>query len=215
MLTIIISYSILQKELNSSMRKSLGWNITPVFPDLVFDGALELDEDIINDIVEEVERLPQIETNFGFITSENSTLDKSKRLIQIVGNVFHQKVFDYFKLNQVQIDVTCANSKFISVNPGHVFPVNAERLRWYSACVFLDMETHKGSSLYLEHFGDKRWATPPMVHKPNKVWPPKQNKVVFWPSHIPWGLTPNLSNKRTLVFSCTYHIELKPEFQKG
>jgi hypothetical protein len=202
---------------NSSMRKSLGWNITPVFPDLVFDGQLELDSDMIYDIVDEVDKLPIVETNFGFITGENSTLDKTKKLIQVVGNVFHQKVFDYYKLNSAQIDVTCANSKFISVNPKHNFPLSAERLRWYSALVFLDIDesAKKGSSIYFEHFGDKRWSTPPMVSQSNIVKHGKPGKVLFWPSHIPWGLTPNLSNRRTLVFSCTYHIELKPEFQKG
>ena len=50
------------------MRKSLGWNITPVFPDLVFDGKLELDDNMVSDIVTEVDQtLPRIETNFGFM----------------------------------------------------------------------------------------------------------------------------------------------------
>lgn len=200
------------------MRKSLGWNITPVFPDLVFDGKLELDDNMVSDIVTEVDQtLPRIETNFGFITSENTTGNKTKRLIQMVGNVFHQKVVDYYKLNTAQIDVTCANSKFISVNPKHNYPLSAERLRWYSALVFLDVSdsVKKGSSIYLEHFGDKRWATPPIVTAPNVVKPASKSRVVYWPSHIPWGLTPNLPDSRTLVFSCTYHIDLKPEFQKG
>jgi len=200
------------------MRKSLGWNITPMFPDLVFDGQLELDSNMISDIITEVDtKLPRIETNFGFITGENNTVDKTRKLVQILGNVFHQQVFDYYKLNQAQIDITCANSKFISINPKHNFPLNAERLRWYSALVFLDVDesADKSSSVYFEHFGDKRWATPPIVTPSNVVKRGKPAKVMFWPSHIPWGMTPNLSDKRTLVFSCTYHIDLKPEFQKG
>lgn len=73
------------------MRKSLGWNITPVFPDLVFDGQLELDSDMIYDIVDEVDKLPIVETNFGFITGENSTLDKTKKLIWLLVMFFIKK----------------------------------------------------------------------------------------------------------------------------
>jgi hypothetical protein len=68
--------------------------------------------------------------------------------------------------------------------------------------------TNKGSHLSFQNYGNKLYAGQNTQENTTYV-KPKQFKVVFWPSHIPWSLTPNMSMVETTMLVCTFRADAR------
>lgn len=190
------------------------FNVTTAFPDYVFDGDIIVSDEIITSVMEDVSAIlstgSAVSTPYGSITNKQIPLSGSlKKLQLLVGDYFTKQsnsVMPVYKRN-VQI----LNPYLVLVKPGHCFPVNIEKSRWYNACVWLQT-TNKGSHLLLENYNSKLHATPNLLQDDNMVIPPSKFKAAFWPSHIPWGLTYNTSPVDTICFICTFNAPMKKQY---
>ena len=104
-------------------------------------------------------------------------------------------------------DINLLNPYLVSTLPTHQYPINVEPQRWYNAGVFLQT-TNKGSHLSFNEFNTKLYAGQNTQDNATYV-KPKQYRTVFWPSHIPWGLTPNMSMVETTMLVCSFRADAK------
>ena len=182
----------------------------PVFPDWVFEGHLELDNTILNGIIRELsdtKKSAGAETNFGWVTAKNLNLGPGVHALnKLVMNMFWDNVVPHYRLGEENRNVELTEAWSMSLKPGHSVPVNVERHRWYQAVVFLQ-SPENGANLFLDQFGAKLYATPVGVQPYTHYIESKQNKVVFFPSHIPWGFTPNLGTINTTVLCSSFIIK--------
>ena len=184
-----------------------------LFPNYVFEGKLEITNENFQLIKKDLNDISNsgfvIDTNFGWITNKKKGLpyNSFKSMGLLMGNIFGDAIRKNFNLNEYNIDVI--EPYLISIKPEHEFPINTERSRWYNGCVWLQT-SNKGSNLILEDFSSRRYIGPPTIQH-TKVIPSAKNKVVFWPSDIPWGMTPNVSYTDSICLIVTF---LAPNINK-
>lgn len=182
--------------------------ITTLFPNYVFEGKLEISKtvksNIMNDTKKDLQSGKTRRTNYGLITEKEIPLEKSlQNLSLLMGNTFVNCAKKQF-LNKDK-EVHILNPYLISIDPDHNYPLNMESCRWYNGCVWLQT-TNKGNHLYFEDFSVKTYADRHKTQNHKFSISPEEYKYVFWPSHIPWGLTPNQSMIDTIVMCLTFLV---------
>lgn len=179
----------------------------PVFPNWVFEGKLELTRNIATSIINEVaEKSTPQPTHFGSLSALPQQTDGMFKLSKMLGRLFIDNVVSHYHITDVAERIESSDPQVIRISPTRNVPVSVRPQRWYSSMIFLSTEK-KGSHLYFELLDSKLYATPKKILQSNHIISPENFKVVFWPSHIPWGFTPNMSSSDTFVFSNHFIIK--------
>lgn len=185
------------------MRTSTSLDSYPVFPNWVFTGKLQLTPDVLSNI------LKDLPTDLSNDNVQKSVKDKvnadTLNLTKLMGAIFYDNVQNHFRLSHKNQNIESVDSHFISVKPTYQMPLSINRNRWYMGAAFLDVDK-SSSNIYLEMLDSKVYATPIGVQEYTHVIKPEPLKVVYWPAHLPWGLTVNNSNKNTVMFITTFLI---------
>ena len=182
-----------------------------LFPDLLFEGQLEVPQELNNDIQQSLIKNKQsgitTETVYGWFTNKQFPCEGVvPQIANLMASNFVTNIVQNFDL-KVERDINLLNPYLISTLPNHDFPTNVEPQRWYNGGVYLQT-TNKGSHLMLNNFTSKLYAG--QNTQDNYVYiKPKQFKVIYWPSHIPWGLTPNMSMVETTMLICSFRADAK------
>ena len=171
-----------------------------LFPNYYFEGQMEIPEDIGHQIRDSIQKSKDsgitTETVYGWFTNKQFPLEGVlPQIANLLGTYFVDNVLSTLDLK----------SYLISTFPTHQYPINVEPQRWYNAGVFLQT-TNKGSHLSFNEFNTKLYAGQNTQDNATYV-KPKQYRVVFWPSHIPWGLTPNMSMVETTMLVCSFRAD--------
>ena len=182
-----------------------------LFPDLLFEGQLEVPQELNNDIQQSLIKNKQsgitTETVYGWFTNKQFPCEGVvPQIANLMASNFVSNIVQNFDL-KVERDINLLNPYLISTLPNHDFPTNVEPQRWYNGGVYLQT-TNKGSHLMLNNFTSKLYAG--QNTQDNYVYiKPKQFKVIYWPSHIPWGLTPNMSMVETTMLISSFRADAK------
>ena len=193
----------------------MAFKVSTVFPDYVFEGKVELTPEIDSQLIkgsnEALDSGIALETNYGAVTNKEYPLPPSlKKLQMLVGDYFYKELNSVLPLSKRNLNIL--NPYIISLKPGHIYPVNLDKERWYNCAVWL--QHSKGGDIYLENFSTKLFATPNLLQPDNHVVKAKKHKCVFWPSHIPWGLTVNTGRADHVLFMCSFMAPMKPEYRE-
>ena len=188
------------------MRTGKSLLATPIFPDWMLSGKIELSDQQVNDILTEVSGLTPIKTDYGFCTPNGTIGPVSLGFTKIFGGTFYDEVVSHFRLEKEYRNIECVDAQFHSIKPGQCIPPSVTRHRWYRSVAFLQAPV-AGSSVVLEQFGGKLYSSPPGVQDYNQIIKGEPNKISFWPAHIPWGFTTNKSSKDTIVFTSSFIIK--------
>jgi hypothetical protein len=183
----------------------------PIFPDWVFEGQLPIDNNIANSVLSDVQAVRGssnfIETSFGWCTDRNVRLGENiLKLNKLIGSIFYETAAAHFRLTQHNKDIQVCESWLYGIKPTHSIPQIVIPHRWYQAILFLNSSANS-SKLYLELNNSKVYATPPGVQNFHHTIEPAQHKIVFIPSYIPWGFSPNNSDTDSLVFCNSFIIK--------
>lgn len=183
----------------------------PVFPDWVFEGQLEIDNNIIDAIINDVKSIQKSpafnETNFGWMTNKGvmpgQNILKVNRLIH---NLFVDNVKAQYRLGPENSQIEIVETWALGIKNSHAVPLNLERHRWYQSVLYLQA-SEDSSSLYFDQFGAKLYSTPVGVQPYTHGVRPAQNKLIFFPAHLPWGFAPNSSQTNTIVLCTSFIIK--------
>lgn len=184
---------------------------TILFPDYVFETQIEVPQELNRQIQHSLKLNKEsgitTETVYGWFTNKQFPCEG------VIGNIanllatnFVSSVVQNFDL-QVARDINLLNPWIISTNPNHSFPTTLEHQRWYNAGIYLQT-TNKGSHLKLDNYTSKIYASQ-NTQETSHFIKPKQFKVIYWPSHIPWSLTPNMSMVETTMLICSFRADAK------
>ena len=194
------------------MKISSSMSSYPVFPDWVFEGELPIDDNIVNSVLSEIQLHKETNNvqnaNFGWISNKHVLLGNNTiKLNSLIGNMFVNNVTPHFRLskeltNRVQI----CESWFLGIKPTYNFPHDIHRHRWYHSVLFLKANK-QSSNLFFDQHGTKLYSSPPGVQPYEHVIKSNQNKIVFFPAHLPWGFTPNHSSSDTIIFCNSFIIK--------
>jgi hypothetical protein len=177
-----------------------------VFPDWVFNGKLEINEEQRKSLINYASTLDKIETHSGWTTKFAHMKGQLLTASNLVGNMFFQNVVSHFALPEKLKDITVTDSQFTFVRPGANVPAHIVRMRWYTGVLFLDGAAG-GSNLYLDPMNTKMYATPsPLIQEFTHFIDYQPMKLVFFPAHIPWGFTPNNSQMGSMFYTFSFHI---------
>lgn len=178
----------------------------PVFPDWVFEGHLDVTKEQRATIINHVIKMKKVDTNFGWATQIGQLKGEAFKTSKLVGSKFSDSVVKHFDLPEKLKNIDVTENQFIMIKPGCIVPPSIERYRWYTAVVFFDGDA-AGSKLYFDTFGTKLYSTPSYkIQQFNHFIDFEPMKIVFFPAHIPWGFTPNNSNKNCLYFTCSFYV---------
>lgn len=190
-------------QVNTYMRMNSSLDSYPVFPNWVFTGQLQLPSDTLNRILT---NLPATLSNESVVETDKDKSDNDTlNLTKLMGALFYDNVQNHYRLTQENQNIESVNSHFLCIKPTYQMPLKITRNRWYMGAVFLDVDK-ASSNIYLEMMDSKVYATPIGVQEYTHLIKPEPLKVVFWPAHIPWGLTTNNSNKNSVLFVTTFLI---------
>lgn len=183
----------------------------PVFPDWVFEGQLEIDSQIVNTVINDIKAAQKAggvaETTFGWITNKNLILGPNIfKINKLVSTMFFDNLVSQYQLGAENRNIEMCDTWGLGIKPTYSLPVNLERHRWYQSVLFLQAEDNS-SSLFFDQLGAKLYSTPVGVQPYTHYIKPKQNKLVFFPSHLPWGFTPNMSLSNTIVLCSSFIIK--------
>lgn len=178
----------------------------PVFPEWVFEGTVQLTSEMTRAIVSDVahckERGNYVDTSFGWTTNKHAKQSQiGKNMIkasQFVGGLFFDNAVTHFRIKNKQRKLEIPDMWMYGIKPNGMIPQSVEKIRWYQSVLFLQT-VDNGSSLYLDLHSAKFHNTPHSVQPVTHYVKPEQNKIVFFPAHIPWGFTPNNSMIETVV----------------
>mgnify|MGYP001328057457 FL=1 len=191
------------------------FRVSTLFPDYIFEGKIEIPPEIDSAIIgganKSLNSAIAMETNYGVITNKEYPLDSQlKKLQMLIGDYFYKEVNKVLPLHERNLSVL--NPYLISLKPEHIFPVNLDKERWYNCAIWL--QHTKGGNLYFENFGTKLFSSPNLLQGDNHVVKARKHKLVFWPSHIPWGLTVNQGRADHILFLSSFIAPMKPEYRK-
>lgn len=183
----------------------------PLFPDWVFEGELQITQTVANAVLADVQSVRGtsqfIETSFGWCTDRNVRLSENiLKLNKLIGSLFYETATTHFRLTNQQKDIQVCESWLYGIKPKHSVPQLVIPHRWYQAILFLNSPSN-GSKLYLELNNSKVYATPPGVQNFHHTIEPGKHKIVFIPSYIPWGFSPNHSEIDSLLFCNSFIIK--------
>jgi hypothetical protein len=185
-----------------------------LFPDWVFEGTLSLDTEQKAVIMNHATKMEKADTHFGWITKRGQLKGEALKLSNIIGNMFFDNVVNHFQTPAFLRNIDITENQFVMIKPNCAVPISIERYRWYTAVVFMDGDPD-GSQLYFDQISTKLYATPsPKIQEFTHYVEYAPLKVVFFPSHIPWGFTPNKSNKNCLYFTCSFYVN-PPKQKRG
>ena len=179
-----------------------------LFPNYYFEGQMEIPAGMGDKIRDGIQKTKEsgitTEMVYGWHTNKEYPLEGVlPQVANLMGTYFVDTISKTLDISNRKIDLL--NPYIISTNPTHQFPVNIQSQRWYNAGIFLQT-TNKGSHLSFHEFNTKLYAGQNVQEYATYV-KPKQYKVVFWPSHIPWGLTPNMSMVETTMLICSFRAD--------
>ena len=188
--------------LNSSMAKQY-----TVFPNYVFEDRMEFSKEIVNKLLSDVDTLVDggrvDETNYGWNTPKGTTLGTNLgRLTTLLGNKFLDITNKSWGKN---LNIEMTDPKVHMVKPLHTISPIQTKYSWYTAVLFLQT-TNVGPHLKLDNFNGGM-INIPGVQSPDHLIKPVNNKVVFYPSHIPAGFTANLSRINCVGFTMNFMIK--------
>lgn len=159
---------------------------------------------MISSVLSEIKTAP--EADYGFATPPGKMTQGIYNLTRLVGTMFYDTVVPHFRLTGEQRKIESVDAQIIYVNPGKCVPQSVNRHRWYRSAVFLQSDK-KCSNIYLDMMDSKLHCTPPGVQETVHTIQSEYMKMVFWPAHIPWGLTYNKSKAQTVMFTSTFIIK--------
>ena len=186
------------------MRVSSSLNTYPVFPDWVFTGQLSVQQQDIDSILAQPVELAQ--TPYGSHTLPGKMTQGIYNLTRLVGSVFYDTAIPHFQLDADWRNIESVDAQILTVKPGKCVPHSVCRHRWYRAAVFLQCAKHS-SDIYLEMMDSKLHCNPPGAQDAVHLIKPDNLRMVFWPAHIPWGVTYNQSSSDTVIFTNTFIIK--------
>lgn len=178
----------------------------PVFPEWVFEGKVQLTSEMTKSIMADVahcrERGNYADTTFGWVTNKHAKqahIGKNMvRASQFVGGLFFDNAVTHFRLRNKHRKMEIPDIWMCGIKPNQMIPQSVEKVKWYQSVLFLQT-VENGSSLYLDLHSSKLHNTPSNVQEETHFIKPEENKIVFFPAHIPWGFTPNNSMIETVV----------------
>lgn len=178
-----------------------------VFPDFVFEDKMEFSKEIVDKILSDVDTLIANErvdeTNYGWNTPKGTNLGTQLgRLTQLMGNKFFDIAAKQWGQN---INIELTDPKVHMIKPLHNIMPSLTKYSWYTGVLFLQT-TNMGPHLKLENF-NSTIANIPNVHTPEHLIKPRNNKVVFYPSHIPASFTANLSRINCIGFTINFMVK--------
>jgi len=193
------------------VNSSMAFKKSVIFPDYVFEGQLEVPTELNKEIQDSLKLNKDsgitTETVYGWFTNKQFPCEGViPQIANLVATNFVTNVVQNFNL-QVEREINLLNPYIITTYPHHSFPTNVETQRWYNAGVYLQT-TNKGSHLALQNFNSKIYAGQ-NTQENQQFLKPKQFKVIYWPSHIPWSLTPNMSMVETTMLICSFRADAK------
>jgi len=194
------------------MKLNTSLNSYPIFPDWVFEGQLPIDDNIINSVLSEIQLNKEKDhihySHFGWISNKHVLLGNNHaNLNSLIGNMFINNVAPHFRLNKdLTSRIKIYESWFLGIKPTYNFPHDIHRHRWYHAVVFLKANK-KSSNLFFDQHNTKLYSSPPGVQPYEHIIESDQNKIIFFPGHLPWGFTPNNSSNDTIVFCNSFIIQ--------
>ena len=178
----------------------------PVFPDWVFEGKLELSADQRTEVLQHATNLKKQDTTFGWATQLGPIQNEMFTLSNLTGQMFFNNVVPHFRLGKIFQGIDSCENQFIMIKPGQCVPPVVNRLRWYNAVAFIQGD--EGSpALQLHNFTAKHWQNPAdEIQEYSHIIEFEQNKVIFFPSHLPWGFTTNSTKSNSLFYVCNYFM---------
>ena len=181
-----------------------------IFPNYYFEGQMTIPDGMGEKIRDSIQKSKNsgitTETVYGWFTNKQFPLEGVlPQIANLLGTYFVDNVLKTMELKSR--DINLLNPYLVSTVPTHQYPINVEPQRWYNAGVFLQT-TNKGSHLSFNEFNTKLYAGQNTQDNATYV-KPKQYRTVFWPSHIPWGLTPNMSMVETTMLVCSFRADAK------
>ena len=178
-----------------------------VFPNYVFEDKMEFSKEIVDKLLSDVDTLVSNErvdeTNYGWNTPKGTTLGTNiARLTTLLGNKFLDISNKAWNVN---LNIEMTDPKVHMIKPLHAVMPTQTKYSWYSAVLFLQT-TNVGPHLKLDNF-NASVANIPGVHTPEYLIKPKNNKIVFYPSHIPASFTANLSRINCVGFTMNFKVK--------
>ena len=131
----------------------------PVFPNWVFEGKLELDNEMKAMILQQVASMQKVKLHFGYITQIQQVTDSVYTLSQLSSKMFFDNVVSHFRLPPGLQNLESCENQLVCVDQGHNIPASVNRMRWYQCVVFVEGD-NESSNLYLDTFDSKLYATP-------------------------------------------------------
>ena len=181
-------------------------NSYPVFPNWIFNGSLPLDNSQIGELISDITKIENIKTVYGFHTKPNTVTPNMYNLTRLLGQSFYDTAISHFRLPKNMRNIESVDPSVLCISPGQNVPVTVNRHRWYQAAVFLSPNS-QGSDIYLETFDGKLFSSPPEVQEYTHIIESQQCKMVFWPAHIPWGITTNKGQQNSVIYTTTFIIK--------
>ncbi len=188
------------------------FNSYPIFPDWVFEGKLELDDNKVNAVIADIQINKNSnnyhETDFGWTTNKSVLMGQNVlNLNRLLGTMFVDKITSHFRISMEGRNIEICDSWFYGIKQNFYIPLDLHRHRWYHSVIFLNCDENS-SSLYFSMQGPKLYCSPPGIQNYDHIIKPEKNKIIFFPAHIPWGFTPNKSSNPTIVF-CNSFVNKK------
>lgn len=182
-----------------------------IFPDYLYETDLEIPSELNQNIQQGITASKDsgitIDMNYGWHTNKQFPLEGVlPQVSNLIAEVFVKNVVKDFKL-KVERNIDLLNPYLVSVAPKHSYPVNVEPQRWYNGALFLQT-TNKGSHLALHNYGTKLYAG--QNTQENIIFiKPKKYKIIFWPAHIPWSLSPNMSMVDSIALITSFRADAR------
>lgn len=186
------------------MRTVSTLNSYPVFPEWVFTGKLQLDNNMVDSVLSEIKA--SAKTDYGFCTPAGKMTQGIYNLTRLVGTMFYDTVVPHYRLDGPLRNIESVDAQIMHVKPGKCVPQSVKRHRWYRSAVFLK-SAMGGSDVYLDMLDAKLHCTPPDVQEDRHIISGENLKLAYWPAHIPWGITYNNSDSDTVIFTSTFIIK--------
>jgi len=178
----------------------------PVFPDWIFTGELAITDEMLNKVVGEIASLEKIQTSYGYVTAPGKLTKNLYNMSRLVGQVFFDNALSKFQLPAHLRNIESVDTCIMNVKTGFGSNTRINRHRWYNGAVFLNSDS-ASSDIYLDTLDNRLYSIPPGVQEYQHTIKSNKCGMVFWPAHIPWGITENKSKNGSLIYTTTFIIK--------
>jgi len=131
----------------------------PVFPNWVFEGKLELDNEMKAMVLQQFANMHKVKLHFGHITKIQKVTDSVFSLSQLCSKMFFDNVVNHFQLPAGLQNLESCENQLVCIDSGMNIPASINRMRWYQCVVFVEGD-ETTSNLYLDSLDTKLYATP-------------------------------------------------------